>query len=104
MQRRFLLSVHISRRLWRVVGVLVPEVQSKFRLRPCTRDFDWHLSSRAVFSEEWVGWFQQDALPSRGHLGQVCVHSRLAMKVELISVEAVNAVNVHSQTGNGVLQ
>src|ERR1022692_3670621 len=84
--------------------VFVPEIGAEMRLRFSAGNLDRNLGSGAVLLEKWVHGFQQYRLPTRYHLRKRRIHSRFAMKIEYVAIQAVSPSQIYARARNFELQ
>src|SRR5580700_9228786 len=80
------------------------KICAEMRCRFRTGNFEWDFGSGAVLTEKRIHWFQHQRLPAGYHLREFRVHSRLAMKIEYLSVQAVSPSQVRFRSRNFELQ
>ena len=59
------------------------------RLRLCPGHLYRNFRPSAMLAKEGINRLQQDRLPSRHHVRQLCLHSRLTVKFKITSVETI---------------
>src|SRR5262249_12314130 len=72
----------------------VTEIQTEMRLRSCPYYLYRNLGPCSMLVEEGIDGLQQDRFPPCHHVRQLCLHSGLAMKFKLVSIEAVLSIQV----------
>src|ERR1041384_7692991 len=70
-------------------SLFVTEIQTEMRLRFCPYYLYRNLGPCSMLVEEGIDGLQQERFPSCHHVRQLCLHSGLAMKFTLASIEAV---------------